>query len=331
MKYTPLIAALLFAGSASAEVVTATGWGGSFEGALANAKQEALEMGASTFVTGKKQYKNRQITEEIVQYNGGIIKEYDIIRSNKMGDEYSVTISADVVEQDNRVKSNKSFDISDFAEHDRRAKAVDYLDDPGKAIHLQVIDFSTQVKPDGVHVKAQVRLAWQNKWLSDMRAFASVVNEKGVTSTNTLDVIVGNVTNSLIAVNPVGAAVFHEALDPDEVEHSDEQMVCFRTDRKDNTVDCRSIGVDLQKFSSDPKLVMVANGKVIHQKYLYSHLWDKVYPGEYSTNSFFRNHKVTFHQPALVIYTHNVEDAYLEFVVQRHQLEGAKNVEVYLK
>ena len=331
MKYTPLLAAMLLATSASAEVVTATGWGVSFDGALANAKQEALEMGASTFVTGKKLYQNRQLSEEIVQYNGGIIKEYDIIRSIKMGDEYSVTIKADVVEQDNRRHANENGAVVDFTEYDKRANVVGYLDDPGQAIHMKVMDHKVTVRADGVHVKMRIRLDWQPKWLSDVKSFSTVIGEKGRTSSNTQDEIVGNISNMLLNVNPLAGVAFHTALDPDEVENIESQMICFATDNKSNNVDCRNIGVDFQRFSADPKLVIVAGGQVIHQKYIYTNMFEKVYPGEYKQNRFLRNHKVTFHQPALVVYTEEVQDVYLDFVVPRHQLEGVKSVEVFLR
>lgn len=330
MKYTPLLAAMLLATSASAEIVTSTGFGLTFDSALNNAKSEALEMGASTFVTGQKLYKNKQLSEEIVQYNGGIIKEYDIIRSYKIGDEYSVTIKADVEEQDNRRQANVGKKIY-LAEHDKRQDVVDHLDDPGRAINMEIMDFANDIKSTGVNIRARVRLKWQPKWISDARSFSKVINEKGRTSTNTVDQAVGNVTNFLLNVNPVGGVLFHEAFDPEPVKNIDSQMICFATDRKSSRVDCRNIGVDFTRFSADPVLVMIVGGRVVHKQYIAPHLFEKVYPGEYMQNRFLRNHKVTFHQPALVVYTEEVHDVYMDFTVPRSLLKDNTSVEVYLK
>lgn len=333
MKLSPLIAAMFFAGSVSAEVVTATGYGSSFDRALTDAKQEALEMGASTFVTGEKRVFDGSIEDRIYQYNGGIIKKYDIIRSEKTEGEYSVTIEADVVAQDNRKLDNTAEQLNaDIEEFDRRHTMVQVLDDPGKAIRMEMSDYSTVVGSYETYVRVRVRLSWQPKWLSDVNSFSTVIGEKGLTESNTHAEIAGNVTNALLNIHPLLGVVGWEAMKPPPTKKNPHSsMVCFATDRKDNNVDCRNIGVDFQRFNNEPMLELMANGQTIHKQYIDPWLFEKVYPGQYKQNRFLRGHKVTFNQPALVIYTDEVYDAYLEFKVPTKLLRGANDIKVYLR
>ena len=103
-----VIAMMLASSVAIADEVTVTGYGNTFDNALANAKLQALEKVTGTFIISESEYKDKQFKETIDQYNGGIITKYDIISSNKHQTGYEVTITADVDrKKDNRLKVNK--------------------------------------------------------------------------------------------------------------------------------------------------------------------------------------------------------------------------------
>ena len=121
----------MFASSmALAEEVTVTGYGSTFDNALANAKMQALEKVTGTFIISESEYKNKQYKETIDQYNGGIINKYDIVSSSKKSTGYEVTIVADVDrKKDNRMKVNKpvALDVQQ-QDYKEKEKVFDRLD-----------------------------------------------------------------------------------------------------------------------------------------------------------------------------------------------------------
>jgi hypothetical protein len=96
MKKT-LLELLLASSFEYAEQVTVTGYGANYNAALENAKVLALEKGASTFIIGENRAREGKVTEEIDQYNGGVIKSYRIVSQRNDGFSHEVEIAADVV------------------------------------------------------------------------------------------------------------------------------------------------------------------------------------------------------------------------------------------
>jgi hypothetical protein len=87
----------LWANAALADVQQATGEGPSREQALAIALRSAVEQGVGTFIKSTSMVVDSQLVDDkILSHSKGYITAYKILREGKLGDGYSVTISATV-------------------------------------------------------------------------------------------------------------------------------------------------------------------------------------------------------------------------------------------
>jgi len=262
MKYLFVIL-LLISNIASAKEVTVTGYGSTYDAALANAKMQALESVTGTFITGEQEYKNGKYSDSAKQYNGGIIKSFRVTEYKQVNSGVEVTIIADVVEKkDNRVtgKNEQEFNI-EFGEHEQRRGVVDKLDNVNSMIAFTVSRPAYEIDRNSSIVTLNIGMQLQPKWVSDLQAFTSVIDEKGKTRSNTYANIHGGVVSGLITINPLIAAVFGSATAPSQPEYSEQNMVCFASSRG-SFMDCKNIGVTFVNIPKYPKLIVevVVNG-----------------------------------------------------------------------
>lgn len=331
MKRALLVSVLcLFAGHANGIEVTADGYGTNYDIALSQAKRHALEQVASTFITSQRTLQDGTIKEVVIDYNGGIIDSYKVVSQQQNGIDHRVTIVADVQpKHDNRVLSNQNakvdWNVQDF---DDRQEVMNALDDVNKAFHATVVASRVAATTWRSDISVNVKLRWQPKWISDLKAFSSVINEEGVTSTNTRNQIVGNITASLLSKSPFAGVLFHETFrEKSEPKNSISQMVCFDTD-------CRNIGNDFYYFPRTPRIVLVGlmeSGERVEldSRYFTPELYRFYSAGE--TQKRYAQFKTKYHQPAMVIHENRTQDLNFDITIPTQKLRKLKEIQVYLK
>lgn len=335
MKYL-LIVLLFVASVASAKEVTVTGYGSTYDSALANAKMQALESVTGTFIISEKEYKNEKYNDSAKQYNGGVIKSFRVLEYRQVNSGVEVTIVADVVEKkDNRLvgKNEQEFNI-EFGEHEQRRDVVDKLDDVSRMIGFSVSRPSYEVDRQSSVITLNIEMQLQPKWVSDLQAFTSVIDEKGKTRSNTYASVHAGFVNALLSFNPLTAAVIGTATAPSQPEYSEQNMICFASSRG-SFMDCKNLGVTFVNIPKYPKLVVevVANG-VTYRAYeteVEMKLYEYVYPGDQRSHKFFKNYRETFHQPAWMIYTEQKQTQRVQFRLDNQLAKNVEKVRVYLR
>lgn len=96
MKKLLILIAFLISASASAYEVVASGVGKDYNESLQNAKMTALDKVNGVWINGDAYVRNNMFTEKITQYNGGVIRSYNVIKSTPN----YVTIVADIIPRD---------------------------------------------------------------------------------------------------------------------------------------------------------------------------------------------------------------------------------------
>lgn len=329
------IALMLASSVAFADEVTVTGYGSTFDNALANAKMQALEKVTGTFIISESEYKNKQYKETVDQYNGGIINKYDIISSSKKSTGYEVTIVADVDrKKDNRMNANKPVALNvQQQDYKEKQKVFDRLDDFSKAVSIQLSQPTYNVGRNSTTVNLNVAMSFQPKWVSDMKSFGKVIDEEGKTSSNIYPTIHGGVVATLMSLNPFAAIAVAEVGKPKQAEQSDDTMVCFAK-TKNSSVSCQSIGVDFRNIHATPRIVVYGsiNGKDVELWSQYAHpaFYEVVYAGD-KRATWFKNINNTYNQPALLVYEKEQQIANVRFVIDNNQMDQIKNIKVVLQ
>jgi len=328
MKKT-LLALLLASSFAYAEQVTVTGYGANYNAALENAKVLALEKGASTFIIGENRVRDGRAVEEIDQYNGGVIKSYRIVSQRNDGFSHEVEIAADVVPKDNRIVRNTTEFSADFQEFGERERVVNRLDNVGNAISAAVVNPRFNVGRYSTAASGRVVLSFQPKWVSDMREFTKVVNQKGMTSSNTHEGIQGSVASGLMRSSPVAAVGAFVLGQPSEPPMSNDMMVCF------DGSDCQTIGVNFENMPRNPKLVLasVVNGNeyVLYQQELDMKMYEYMQAGEGKYHSNFVKYKTNYNQPTLIVYPKRQHVVDVSFEIDNNLARQMDNIKVYLR
>lgn len=334
-----LIYALVFVTPfVAAKEVVVTGYGSSYNSALENAKVAALEKGVGTFLIGESKLQDNKYDENIAQYNGGVIKTYDV--SNHKMNEYGheVTIVADVVPKDNTIRRSSSQIKPDFEEYEKRAKVVSKLNNVSKAIHAKVTSHAYKIGSSETTIYANVQLEWQPKWITDVKAFSDTLNDPGETTNGVYENVSGSIVNTLTTRLGVAGALVGMAVDsavkPTRPELNDRMMVCF-SKYSNASFDCSNFNVDMS-FPRNPKLVVVGrvDGKnvVLFEQYLDMNMYRYVSAGEsVQMEGFIRsNYKNKFYNPALLIYQNEIKKIDLTFNVKNSIIKSVSEVFVYL-
>ena len=331
-----LVILLFLSSVAFAKEVTVTGYGSTYERALANAKMQALESVTGTFIIGEREMKNDRYNERAEQYNGGIIKSFRVIEQRQENSGVVVTIVADVVEKkDNRItgKNEQEFKI-EFGEHEQRRVVVDKLDDVNNMVAFNVSRPTYEIDRHSSIITLNIDMQLQPKWVSDMQAFTDVIDEKGKTRSNTYANIHGGVVSALLSVNPFAAVAVGVAGAPSEPQYSEKNMVCFASSRG-SFMNCKTVGVTFVNIPKYPKLIVevVANG-VSYRAYeteLDMKLYEYVHPGDYKQHRIFKSYRETFHQPAWMIYTNERQNKRVQFSLDNNLAKNVEKVRVYLR
>ena len=179
--------------SVQAVEVTATGYGGSSDEALQNAKVLATEYAASTFVTGKQELIDGKYKETLGQYNGGFIRHIDVKSIEVNAGIYKVTILVDV----NTDKINTVVEDQKTATLDKNIVAkvmqsVDEIDSTKKAWEalnsasdpfVITLDNSEYSVDDNnayhqkyVNITYHFYATWNPKWIDDAKHLVKTIN-----------------------------------------------------------------------------------------------------------------------------------------------------------
>jgi hypothetical protein len=308
-----LLLAAVFAVNANAETVVVTGYGDSYEGALKNAKIAALEKVAGTFIVSDTVWRsNESVFEQIKQYNGGVIKSYKIL-DQRQG---QVTIEADV----DVIKNNKIFvDNASAVDQDKlnanidnfnsKLNIVKYLDDPKKAFYVKPMQ--VQAIPKGSHVsfKINTHVQWQPKWISDIKSFHSLIDDKGNTHTDTRDKVSGGLLNAAMTSNPylgiLGSLIYTGT--QENHQRSQDPMICLSDRRTSSDITCYNIAGGFNNMPYNEMKVEVAaydsNGKQIYKTNVdvqNNIMYEWVQAGEQKRSRWGVTR--TFDQPAMIVY-----------------------------
>jgi len=163
--------ALLISSKAFALDVIASGEGKNFEEALLNAKVVALDKVNGAWVHGDSFVRNGMFSEKITQYNGGVIRKYDVIQSTAT----TVTIKADVVPRTNEMATNTLAITADMRQElkSRAAneasleKAKQLVDNRERAIAFHPTKVMYTNKRGTTTVVMNGTVSYNPKWLAD--------------------------------------------------------------------------------------------------------------------------------------------------------------------
>jgi hypothetical protein len=180
---TTIATLCLLACNAQAVMVESNGYGNTFESALKNAKIAAVEQVNGTWLSGQVYSNNGKISEEIAQYNGGVIKSYNVISYfNNV-----VTISADVdIVKDNRMAS-KTGDVPQFIKDDlsfmqenysKIEKSINYLNNKNNAFGVKLDGVEYFNKGDITSLRLSGTVSWSPKWISDFESLHKTIGQK---------------------------------------------------------------------------------------------------------------------------------------------------------
>lgn len=317
----------LISSIALAEEVIVTGYGNTYNLALENAKMNALERIASTFIIGERIARGNKVSEEITQYNGGIIKTHSIISHQSTSLGYEVTIKADVVPKNNVIKK-RGFE-EQLQEVKTKQKVIPKIENLDKAIHIDVTNPTYQIGDRYSKVNLDVTFSWQPKWITDTKSFIKVVDQDGSVSTTTHENISRSLFSTLFGNFGIGggiaAVAVSSATQPEQKDISDLPMVCF-----DDI--CSTINLNLPKYQ---KLIVIGtiNGKDIplFQGMFNTKLYKHVEAGHTINHKWINRQSTTYNQPTLLIYENEVQKFPLTFIAENDIIKSVSSINVYLR
>lgn len=331
--------AAAFAINANAEVVIVTGYGDSYESALKNAKIAALEKVAGTFIISDTVWRsNENVFEQIKQYNGGVIKSYKVL-DQKQG---QVTIQADV----DVIKNNKLLiDNGSTVDQDQlnasidnfnsKLNIVEYLDDPKKAFYVKPTQI--QAVPKGSHVsfKINTHVQWQPKWISDIKSFHGLVNDKGNTHTDTKDRVAGTLLNNAMTTNPylaiLGSLMYSNT--QETYQRTQDPMVCISDRRTSGDVSCYNIAGGFNNMPYNEMKVEVTaydlNGKELYKTKVNVQnniMYEWVQAGQTKRSRWGVTR--TFDQPAIIVYENEAMRFNIDLTMPTNVGKNVNNITV---
>lgn len=130
-------------------IVNAVGKGKTCEQALDNAKSIAVEKAVGVWMHGEKVVQQDIYKEKIVEYSGGLIKSYKVIRNECT----TIEIQAEVVARSNKISTNSAHVPQETRDHlkskieneKKRQLAIKEVNDRSKAIAFDIKDIEFQL------------------------------------------------------------------------------------------------------------------------------------------------------------------------------------------
>ena len=267
MKHSLLLLCLV-ASLCNAEEVITTGYGDTFDSALRNAKVAAVEKVTGTWINSEHKVRNGNLTEDIVQYNGGVIKKYEVLSYNN--NEIKIRADVDVI-KDNRVgtktvnipESMRSALTERQANSDQIYKAVKSLDNKNKALRLDVSNIEYVNKGASTQVFVSGKLVWIPKWQSDVRSLAETIDRKSLEDLKVAErVATGALNAAFPSAATFGFTAILSKMAEQQTNKTDDNTICFSPYRNYINDDCYIMGVDFKAFTDylDIQTVGMING-----------------------------------------------------------------------
>jgi len=264
MKYSLLLLCLIASLSNAEEVIT-KGYGDTFDVALRNAKIAAIEKVTGTWINSEHSLRDGKTSESIVQYNGGVIKSYEVLQySNGV-----MRIKADVdVVKDNTVGTSKK-DIPEDMRRQLKDKqknqekiqtAIKVLENRSKALRFESDAVRYSTTGDETTVTVTGHIMWTPKWESDIRTLAQTIDQKGSPVSNTHERVASGVISSLLSYNPfvggVAASTYMVAKSAEGLNNI-EPMICFAEHKRQIADECYIIHNDFKDFDNRLKINVI--------------------------------------------------------------------------
>lgn len=187
MKKTAVGLALALSFSSSlAKEVTTIGYGPSYDKALMSAKVAAVESVAGSFVVSTLSAKGTSVTEVVNNHSAGVIRKVDVLHVEQEGQQFAVTIKADVDESRvNQIQSSGSARTINNEEIVNKIKAVqsknsmiNSLDVPSDAFVIEEKKFTMKPGVDVSKVSINFTISYNRKWVEDFEKFAKYTAPK---------------------------------------------------------------------------------------------------------------------------------------------------------
>lgn len=173
MKKLLAILAVLVSTNATALEVIASGVGEDYNESLKNAKMAALDKVNGAWINGDAYVRDNMFKEKITQYNGGVIRTYDVVKASPN----HVTIVADVVPREANTMTTNTFKVSTEMRSElegrqenfkARENAIKEVDNRQRALSFELIKIDyenlgdkTKVTIDG---KVSIQKMWDNQY-----------------------------------------------------------------------------------------------------------------------------------------------------------------------
>ena len=168
-----------------------------------------------------------------------------------------------------------------------------------------------QAIPKGSHVsfKINTHVQWQPKWISDIKSFHSLIDDKGNTHTDTRDKMAGGLLNTAMTSNPylgiLGSLIYTGT--QENHQRSQDPMICLSDRRTSSDITCYNISGGFNNMPYNEMKVEVAaydsNGKQIYKTNVdvqNNIMYERVQAGEQKRSRWGVTR--TFDQPAMIVY-----------------------------
>jgi hypothetical protein len=334
MKKT-LLALLVISSSVFAKEVVVDAHGDTYESALKNAKVAAIEQVNGTWINSEHKLKNNNYSENLAQYNGGVIKSYKVLSY----DGRIIKIKADVdVIKNNIVGDIPTTHIPATKVHELESKRENYISKKNAVASLNDMSKAMKFTPSNVEyvnhgnitrVNVTGYITWIPKWKSDLTKLLEMSATPITQDTDTTERIKNGIVYSILMVNPVAGGLASIPFSKqDEKVREDTPVICV----SDN---CYKNQIGLTKFQYGSKIDVEVNGNNFDKsmfvrtiRFERTNLFENVSPG--TTKTGMLKVKYTYNNPTLIIHDTTMPVSFY-FDVQTEQLLKVDNLSYNLK
>jgi hypothetical protein len=339
MKKT-LLVLLLASSSVFAKEVVVDGYGDTYESALKNAKVAAIEQVTGTWINSEHKLKDNKYSEDIVQYNGGVIKSYKVLSY----DGNKIKIQADVDKVKNNIVDNiqsSSIDAHqrESLEHRREnyrkiKESVESLNDFSKALSFKPSKVEYLNRGEITRVVVRGNVSWIPKWTSDLKSLVGEAGSPGTVENDIKQRVAGGLVHNLLMFNPIAAGVasFPAMKVSESTRQNDSTpMICFT-----NKSDCNVMQLSMSNFQYKTSFRLEVVGRDFDRHIIQrtiefdrTNLWQNIYAGATETGNF--NVRYTYRNNTLMINENTVMPVQFYFDVKTAELVQVDNFNYIIK
>lgn len=181
MKKILILVALIVSTNATALEVIASGVGKDYNESLQNAKMAALDKVNGAWINGDSYVRNNMFTEKITQYNGGVVRTYNVIKATPN----YVTIVADVVPRNKNTMTTNTLNVPNDVRSEldgrqenykARQEAIKVIDNRERALSFESEKIEYENLGDTTKVMITGKVTIQPMWNSQ---YQELINTAG--------------------------------------------------------------------------------------------------------------------------------------------------------